>query len=140
MGTYLPIGERLAEERKRLGFNQTDFAAVAGVSRKTLFGYESGERAPDAGGLAAWAAEGMDVMYVVVGERSKANPAGQLPADEQVLLEAYRAMQAPARKALLAELLTGGKKPKAKPQSGEGIKVSGSGHRVAGRDYNETKE
>lgn len=66
-----------------------------------------------------------------------------LPPDEQLLLEAYRGMTATARKALLAELLTGGKKPKAKPKASSeeaGIKVSGSGHRVAGRDFNERKE
>ncbi|SFQ51348.1 helix-turn-helix domain-containing protein [Ectopseudomonas toyotomiensis] len=139
MGTYLPIGERLAEERKRLGFNQTDFAAVAGVSRKTLFGYESGERTPDAGGLAAWASEGVDLMYVVLGERSKAHPVAQLLADEQVLLEAYRAMPARARKLLLAEMLTGKKTRKADGKA-DGMSVSGDGNRVAGRDYNETKE
>lgn len=139
MGTYLPIGERLAEERKRLGFNQTDFAALAGISRKTLFGYESGERAPDAGGLAVWASEGMDVTYVVVGERSKVDPVGRLPADEQVLLEAYRVMSARARKALLAELLTG-KKGRSSKHQGDGINVSGNDNRVAGRDFNETKE
>lgn len=63
-----------------------------------------------------------------------------LTAEEQLLLEAYRGLTTSARKSLLADLLTGGEKLMAKPQSGEGIKVSGSGHRVAGRDYNETKE
>jgi aspartate 1-decarboxylase len=88
-------------------------------------------------------------MYVITGEvqdvAGQANGATShhLPPDEQLLLEAYRGMAAAARKTLLAELLTGGKKPKATPkaQSGDaGIKVSGSGHRVAGRDFNERKE
>ncbi|MDS9954812.1 helix-turn-helix domain-containing protein [Pseudomonas aeruginosa] len=43
MGKNLPIGERLSDERKRLGYNQSDFSALAGITRKTLFGYESGE-------------------------------------------------------------------------------------------------
>ncbi|HHX6877960.1 helix-turn-helix domain-containing protein [Pseudomonas aeruginosa] len=68
-------------------------------------------------------------------------PGSELPPDEQLLLEAYRDMTATARKELLAQLLTGGKKPKPKAPSGAaGIKVSGSGHRVAGRDFNERKE
>lgn len=62
-----------------------------------------------------------------------------LKPDEQLLLEAYRGLTTTARKALLADLLTGGKSVRPKPQS-DGIKVSGSGHRVAGRDFNETKE
>lgn len=62
-----------------------------------------------------------------------------LKPDEQLLLEAYRGLTTSARKALLADLLTGGKTVRPKPQS-DGIKVSGSGHRVAGRDFNERKE
>ena len=62
-----------------------------------------------------------------------------LKPDEQLLLEAYRGLTTSARKALLADLLTGGKSVRPKPQS-EGITVSGSGHRVAGRDFNERKE
>lgn len=57
-----------------------------------------------------------------------------LKPDEQLLLEAYRGLTTTARKALLADLLTGGKS--VKPQ-GDGVKVSGRGHRVAGRDYHE---
>ncbi|MFV9492182.1 hypothetical protein ACNUI5_09170 [Pseudomonas aeruginosa] len=48
---------------------------------KTLFGYESGERAPDALALAAWAKSGLDVLYVVTGQRQGV-PA-PAPAQEQ---------------------------------------------------------
>lgn len=79
MGGYLPIGERLREQRENLGMNQTDFAAAAGVSRKTLFGYETGERAPDAAALAAWEKLGVDVLYVITGKghivTDQSNPA-----------------------------------------------------------------
>lgn len=143
MDRKLPIGERLREERERLGENQTDFAALAGVTRKTLFGYETAGSSPPAEALAIWAEHGLDAGYVVTGRSSNRATSPDLPPDEQLLLEAYRGLAAPARKSLLAELLTGGKKPKAKPKapSGDaGIKVSGSGHRVAGRDFNERKE
>jgi transcriptional regulator with XRE-family HTH domain len=72
MGSMFPIGERLSEERQRLGMNQTDFAALASVTRKTLFGYETGARAPDAEALASWSVVGLDVLYVVTGRRSPA--------------------------------------------------------------------
>ncbi|MDH1211116.1 helix-turn-helix domain-containing protein [Pseudomonas chengduensis] len=134
------LGERLRDERERLGMSQQEVADECGVTMRSQRNYEKDERQPDASYLAGLAKTGADVIYVVTGVRSTPDLTGQLPADEQLLLEAYRGMAAPARKALLAELLTGGKKPKAKPQSGEGINVSGSGHRVAGRDFNERKE
>ncbi|MFY3986098.1 helix-turn-helix transcriptional regulator [Achromobacter xylosoxidans] len=63
------IGNRLREERVRLGMSQTEFAEVAGLIRKTLYGYECGERFPDAAALAKWADAGVDVMYVLTGNR-----------------------------------------------------------------------
>ncbi|MBC3489890.1 helix-turn-helix domain-containing protein [Pseudomonas taiwanensis] len=63
------IGDRLKEERERLGLNQTDFAALAGASKNTQYNYEKGDRSPDAAYLAAAAAAGMDLLYVVTGER-----------------------------------------------------------------------
>ncbi|AGA74263.1 helix-turn-helix domain-containing protein [Pseudomonas putida HB3267] len=65
----LNIGERLREERVRLGYNQADFAAIAGVAKTSQFNYEKGERSPDAAYLAAVAEKGVDVLYVVTGVR-----------------------------------------------------------------------
>lgn len=66
----LNIGERLKEERVRLGYNQADFAAFAGVAKTSQFNYEKGDRSPDAAYLAAVAGKGVDVLYVVTGERT----------------------------------------------------------------------
>tara|TARA_R110000868_G_scaffold9204_3_gene46430 strand:+ start:26137 stop:26559 length:423 start_codon:yes stop_codon:yes gene_type:complete len=140
----LSIPARVKEERERLGYSQTQFGAFVEVSKKTQIRWEQeGGAYPDAGQLSAWGELGLDMLYVLTGKRSNAAATAHLPPDEQLLLEAYRGMAASARKALLAELLTGGKKPKAKPKApgeGSGINVSGSGHRVAGRDFNERKE
>lgn len=139
----ISLGERLKVERERLGYTQPDFAELVGASKRSQIGWEQGRSAPDANALAAWAAEGLDVGYVLSGVRANVATSRHLPPDEQLLLEAYRGMAASARKALLAELLTGGKKPKARPKAtgGDvGISVSGSGHRVAGGDFNERKE
>ncbi|MNJ51797.1 transcriptional repressor DicA [compost metagenome] len=65
----LKIGERLREERVRLGYNQADFAGFAGVAKTSQFNYEKGERSPDALYLAAIAEKGVDVLYIVTGER-----------------------------------------------------------------------
>jgi transcriptional regulator with XRE-family HTH domain len=87
----LNIGERLKEERVRLGFNQADFAAFAGVAKTSQFNYEKGERSPDAAYLAAVAERGVDVLYVVTGER-KPTPADCFTTDEAGLLGYYRSM------------------------------------------------
>ncbi|MBH3371907.1 MULTISPECIES: helix-turn-helix domain-containing protein [Pseudomonas] len=87
----LNIGERLREERVRLGYNQGDFAAIAGVAKTSQFNYEKGDRSPDATYLSAVAQKGVDVLYVVTGER-RPEPAGSLSEDEARLVERYRLM------------------------------------------------
>lgn len=64
------IGERIREERQRLEKSQEDFGAIGHVTRRTQVNYESGERTPDAEYLAAVAAEGVDVAFVLTGVRS----------------------------------------------------------------------
>lgn len=61
--------DRLREERSRLGISQTAFGEIAGVTKKTQSLYESGERAPDARYLEKVATVGVDVQYVITGER-----------------------------------------------------------------------
>lgn len=69
MGPNVDIGERLREERERLGLTQSAFADKADVGRKSQGNYEAGERTPDAVYLAAAATLGVDVTYVVTGIR-----------------------------------------------------------------------
>lgn len=85
------LGIRLKEERVRLGFNQADFAALAGVAKTSQFNYEKGERSPDAAYLAAMAAAGVDVLYVVTGERKPAQ-ADSLTEEENTLVQRFRSM------------------------------------------------
>lgn len=135
------LGGRLKDERKRLRYSQAEVAEKCGVSREIWGRYERGVSVPGAEVLKELAELGGDVQYVLTGRPCLIpNDAStqHLPADEQLMLEAYRGLKASARKDLLAKLLTGGKKAAGEaPQSDSGIKVSGSGHRVAGRDYRE---
>lgn len=91
MSKNLPIGSRLSEERERLGFTQIDFAGVVGVSRKTQYNYESGERAPNTLYLSAIAAAGVDVNYILTGLRphkvSEDAPGYVLRPDQAALLD-----------------------------------------------------
>jgi transcriptional regulator with XRE-family HTH domain len=63
-------GHRLKEERERLGFNQTDFAAIASASKHSQINWEKGASSPNSAALEAWASVGLDVLYVVLGRRT----------------------------------------------------------------------
>lgn len=81
----MTIGDRLKEERSRLGLSQTDLAAVGGVGKTTQINYEKGSGSPDARYLAAAADRGVDVLYVVTGVRLPAH-ADQLSPEGAELL------------------------------------------------------
>jgi transcriptional regulator with XRE-family HTH domain len=70
MSNFREVGLRIKEERERLHYNQTDFAAIGGMSRKTQFDYESGARAPDGSYLMGIATAGADVQYIITGVHS----------------------------------------------------------------------
>lgn len=63
------VGERLREERERLGKNQTDFGISVGVSRGTQKAYELGSSSPDVRYLTGLQDFGVDVHYVLTGSR-----------------------------------------------------------------------
>lgn len=86
---YMQIGERLREERLRIGVSQVDFAMYCGASRNALLQWERGETAPNAGVLATMTNLGVDVLYVVTGQRSAESEATLAPA-ERALLQAWR--------------------------------------------------
>ncbi len=85
------VGERLREERVRVGLNQDDFAKLGGVNRNTQGAYEKNDRSPDASYLAKVANAGVDVLYVLTGCRAMPSEAG-LSADESEVLNHYRSM------------------------------------------------
>jgi transcriptional regulator with XRE-family HTH domain len=77
MSNFQHIGERLREERERLKHNQTVCAELGGVTRKTVFSYETGDVAPSGAFLLAIAEHHYDSGYVLFGRRtppSKGSP------------------------------------------------------------------
>lgn len=64
------LGDRLREERERLGLSQAAFGELAGVKKNAQFNYEAGNRSPDGQYLSAVAKHGVDVLYVVTGQRT----------------------------------------------------------------------
>lgn len=85
------FSDRLREERQKLGLNQTELAELAGVQKGAQVNYEAGKRAPDTNYMAAIAAAGADVLYILTGQRSQAaTPQAELPPRERALLENYQ--------------------------------------------------
>ena len=85
----MTIGERLKEERSRLGLSQTEMGAAGGVGKTTQINYEKDSGSPSAAFLAAVANLGVDVLYVVTGER-RPQAADSITAEEADLLKQYR--------------------------------------------------
>ncbi|MEG0920288.1 MAG: XRE family transcriptional regulator [Comamonas sp.] len=104
MNRLVSIGDRLREERVRLGLTQPAIGEIGGVTKKTQMLYEGGERAPDANYLSAIAAHGADVRYVLTGARDYAPPP-PLSGEEQLMLQYYRDAVPAVRKAALGALM-----------------------------------
>jgi transcriptional regulator with XRE-family HTH domain len=126
------IGERLKEERDRLGFNQTAFGAIGGVQKQAQLKYEKGERFPDADYLAAISKIGADVQFIVTSIRCPS----ALSDDESELVARFRKAPLAVKAAALAGLEAGGMPVATRErQTPETQVVTGSGNRVAGRDF-----
>lgn len=134
------IFERLKSERERLGYSQSEFAEIADATRKTVFNWESGSGTPGADVLAAWANVGLDVLYVVTGDRSFVPPR-KLTSEEETMLGYFKEASPAARRAAVRELLsaTPGEAPKPKDGNNQvnnapgSIQVRGSGNKVMSR-------
>jgi len=85
------VGERLREERDRLGMNQTDFGIAAAVSRGTQKAYELESSSPDVRYLAAVQGLGVDVHFVLTGSRHSIDAANLSP-EESSVLEQFRSL------------------------------------------------
>ena len=98
------ISERLKEERKRLGLKGGQLAQIGGVSAVSQSCYETGKQLPGAAYLAAIAAAGVDVQYVLTGQRSS-EPV--LTPEEKAVLAAWKNASKEIQMAVLAVLATG---------------------------------
>lgn len=76
MEILISIGERLREVREAMGMTQSEFAAIAekagvkGTTRQSQANYEKGKQALGVAYLAAIAAAGADVAYILTGQRA----------------------------------------------------------------------
>lgn len=88
------LPERLASERIRLNKTQEEFGALGGVKKLAQFNYEKGVRAPDANYLTAISDAGVDIYYLITGERAvtKAELKEEINAELRCLADAYEAI------------------------------------------------
>lgn len=99
------LGERLKEERERLGFSQPAFAALAEASKSSQASWEKETAYPNAKALEVWARVGVDVAYVVTGKPSSG--VDTLTQDEQELLKLFRAAPLAVKAAAIGALQGG---------------------------------
>lgn len=106
----MSVGRRLVEERKRLGVSQAGFFTACGVSKAAQYNFESDINLPGGAYLIAAAALGVDITYVLTGQRMGGAAAPALAQDEAVLLDSYRRCTSTARGNLIqtAALLAAG--------------------------------
>lgn len=132
------IHTRLKGELERLGLKPAAAArAVGEPDSQGLRDVLGGRKRLSAELLAALAATGVDVAYVLTGERRGLPPLVLTP-DEQVLLDGYRALDPATRKRLLAFVL-GGDSPSFSPRS-QFVIANAAGAQAAGRKIVNKKE
>ena len=95
------FGARLAEERKRLGLKQAEFASLVGTDVPKQSLYENDRRELRADYLARLSAAKVDVGYVLTGRRSEGEWLGD---DASLLVSTYLALPPELKEALLSFL------------------------------------
>lgn len=98
----LSRGERLKNERKRLGYaTQDDLAKLLGKSKNSVIRYERPDKSDplNADDFEKLAAHDFDVQYLLFGKRATSD--NGLSDDEIAFLTAVRSVRADSREALL---------------------------------------
>lgn len=72
------LSERLKEERKRFKLNQTDFGLIGGIQKHAQMMYEKGKRYPNGEYLSLLESAGVDVGYIITGNRDTSSESAQL--------------------------------------------------------------
>jgi transcriptional regulator with XRE-family HTH domain len=119
------FGARLAEERKRLGLKQAEFAALVGTDVPKQSLYENDRRELRADYLARLAGAKVDVVYVLTGQRMEGT---WLSAGASDLLNAYLCLPDDLQHVLLA--LSGGLREHVLQGAHRSLHPPGQGYRA----------
>ena len=93
----MSFGTRLAEERKRLGLKQAEFADLVGTDVPKQSLYENDRRELRADYLARLASADVDIVYVLTGQRSEGEWLDEGPSE---LLSCYLSLPPEMQEAL----------------------------------------
>ena len=97
----MQFGERLAYERKRLGYRGADFARECGVTPASQSLYENGKRKPDSDYLRAACLLGADPAFLLIGAPSHPSTL-QVREEDRGPLAEFHGLTPKARKAMMA--------------------------------------
>lgn len=84
------FGQRLAEERERIGRTQEQLGGLVGATKRSVIDWEGDGSSPKAIYLEKMAPEGIDVLYLLTGQRSTPIQDWLTPR-QRALLENYDA-------------------------------------------------
>lgn len=96
----MSIGARIKHERERVGLTISALAEIASAGKNTVIDWQNDVSSPPASKLAALAAAGLDVLYILTGQRTGDQPAPALSRREAALLDNYRHSSDEARSAI----------------------------------------
>jgi transcriptional regulator with XRE-family HTH domain len=94
------FAERLAFERKRLGYKSSEFAMACGVAAQSQSIYENDKRLPDAGYLMKACALGADPAFLLVGTPSHPSTL-QVSEEEKAPLVEFAGLSPKVRAAMM---------------------------------------
>lgn len=102
----MSLSDRFRSERERLSLTQPRVAELTGVGKTTVINWEKGLSSPTAVQLSVLADAGLDVLYVITGQRvGGVTPAPTLTAEEATMLGYFRDAPKAVRRAALGALL-----------------------------------
>lgn len=103
------LGSRIRAERLELRLNQIEFGKLAGISETSQTAYEKGKTAPPVSYLLRLAEHGVDIGYVLTGQRRD----GSLSREHELLFELFGKLSARERQAVfeLMSILAGATVP-----------------------------
>lgn len=97
-GALVSVGQRLREERVRMGKTIDQFAEVSGIHRNSVRAYEEGSRSANTALLLIFQDVGVDIGYVLSGQRGD----GCLGVAETQLLSSFGKLSQREKQAVLS--------------------------------------
>lgn len=122
----MSVADRFKSERERLALTQPRVADLTGVGKTTVINWEKGLSSPTAVQLSALAEVGLDVLYVITGQRaggaSAPPPPRAVSEGDRILLDNFHA--APAQVQAGVKTALGAFAPGGSPRRGKQDKAA----------------